>query len=78
LVVVVTEDRDKVIASLKANGIAPGVHYLPNYLFPVFGTFDHSLCENVEKVYGKIMSLPNHLVLSRKDVDEICRMLKNV
>jgi dTDP-4-amino-4,6-dideoxygalactose transaminase len=76
LVMAMVENREQAIASLKANGVAPGVHYLPNYLFPVFQGFDHSLCVNVEDVAGEILSLPNHLCMSVRDVDEVCRLLE--
>lgn len=76
LIVARVDNRDKVIADLKANGIAPGVHYLPNYRFPVFAQFDHSDCKNVEALSNQIVSLPNHLGLTIKDVDHVCSVIK--
>lgn len=76
LAVVLVPDREKVVAALKANGIAPGVHYLPNYEFPVFKGFDHSSCERVKRFSGRLVSLPNHLALTRQDVREICTVVK--
>jgi dTDP-4-amino-4,6-dideoxygalactose transaminase len=77
LLVAWVKDRDGVIAKLKANGIAPGVHYLPNYLFPVFEKYDHSLCVNAERAFGEIISLPNHLEMTKKDVATICGIIQN-
>lgn len=76
LVVGLVDNREAVIAGMKANGIAPGVHYLPNYMFPVFKEFDHSGCGTVEEISKNIVSLPNHLCMSIKDVDEVCRVVK--
>jgi dTDP-4-amino-4,6-dideoxygalactose transaminase len=75
LLVATVDDRDRVIAALKANGIAPGVHYLPNYCFPVFADFDHKSCEYVDVVSQNIVSLPNHLELTRGDVARVCKLL---
>jgi dTDP-4-amino-4,6-dideoxygalactose transaminase len=75
LVFAFVDDRDKVIASLKAAGIAPGVHYLPNYKFPVFEQFDHIDCKRVEEMAKHVISLPNHLGLTRRMVNDICAVL---
>jgi len=77
LVVAEVENRDGVIASLKANGYAPGVHYLPNYHFPVFSGFDHGDCRGVEELSRHIVSLPNHLELTIGDVERICQVIVN-
>jgi len=78
LMVARVENRDGVIATLKANGFAPGVHYLPNYKFPVMWDYDHSMCENTEEMARHIVSLPNHLMLTFKDVEAVCEVVKNV
>ncbi len=70
--------RDQLIAALKANGIAPGVHYLPNYLFPVFNKFSYELCKNVDRLSDEIISLPNHLELTREDVRRISGIVNGV
>lgn len=77
LVVARVADRDRVIAAMKANGMAPGVHYMPNYMFPVFAGFDRSLCETMDKDWKGIVSLPNHMCLSMADVDEVCKVVVN-
>jgi dTDP-4-amino-4,6-dideoxygalactose transaminase len=76
LIVLLVNDREKVMSALKANGIAPGVHYLPNYRFPVFAGFDHSRCVEVEKLSEKILSLPNHVAMERQTIDRICKIIK--
>lgn len=77
LMVARVEQRDEVLAALKANGVSPGVHYLPNYRFPVFARYGHSLCKNVDVVADEILSLPNHLCMSYVDVDEVCKVVLN-
>jgi len=73
LVVIRVKNRDEVILALKAKGIAPGVHYLPNYEFPVFQKFyKKGSCPNSEKIASEIISLPNHLQLKNEDIDQIC------
>lgn len=73
LVVVRVKNRDEVISALKAKGIAPGVHYLPNYEFPVFQKFyQRGSCPNSEKISTEIISLPNHLQLTQADIDQVC------
>lgn len=73
LVVIRVKNRDEVISALKAKGIAPGVHYLPNNEFPVFQKFyKKGSCPNVEKISQEIISLPNHLQLSESDINQVC------
>jgi dTDP-4-amino-4,6-dideoxygalactose transaminase len=77
IMAVYVENRDVLIATLKANGIAPGVHYLPNYKFPVMVDYDHSECFSVEEAFKFVVSLPNHLVLTRKDIHWISEIINN-
>jgi dTDP-4-amino-4,6-dideoxygalactose transaminase len=73
LVVVRVKNREEVIAALKNRGIAPGVHYLPNYEFPVFQPFyKKGSCPNLERISSEILSLPNHLQLTPSDIDQVC------
>lgn len=73
LVVVRVKNRDDVIAALQAQGIAPGVHYLPNCEFPVFKQFyQRGSCPNLERIASEIISLPNHLQLNPSDIDRVC------
>ncbi len=72
LVVIRVKNRDEVIFALKAKGIAPGVHYLPNYEFPIFQKFyQRGSCPNSEKIALEIISLPNHLQLTLADIDQV-------
>ena len=70
------EERDKVMSSLNANGVAPGVHYRPNFEFPVFAPFyRQGQCPNAEQFAKTVISLPNHLRLTRGDVDFISNVV---
>ena len=73
LVVIRVKNRSEVIAALKAKEIAPGVHYLPNYEFPIFQKFyKRGSCPNAEKIAAEIISLPNHLQLTQSEIDLVC------
>lgn len=73
---VAVKNRDEVLAELRLNGIAPGVHYLPNYEFPVFKKFYVSgSCPSVEEMSKNILTLPTHLLLSKSDIDRISEIV---
>lgn len=77
MVIMIPKDkRDSVISSLKANDIAPGVHYLPNNEFAPFKQFyKRGQCPVMEDVSERIVSLPNHLGITKQDVEKICRVV---
>jgi dTDP-4-amino-4,6-dideoxygalactose transaminase len=76
LVVIKSHKRDAIIKALKAKDIAPGVHYLPNYEFPILQNFYKTGdCPNTESLSKMIVSLPNHLRLDRKDIETICGVI---
>jgi dTDP-4-amino-4,6-dideoxygalactose transaminase len=79
LVVIRVANRDEVITALKSNQIAPGVHYLPNYEFPVFRSFyTAGQCPNAERISKEIVSLPNHLMVTQNDVQRICEIVLKI
>lgn len=76
LMVIRVKNRDEVIKALKEKGIAPGVHYLPNNEFPVFQKYySKGDCPVLERVSGELISLPNHLHMTKTDVDRICEVV---
>jgi len=76
LVVIRVANRDEVITALKANQIAPGVHYLPNYEFPVFQRYYRTgQCPNTERISTEIISLPNHLMVTQENVHRVCEIV---
>ena len=74
LIVAEVENRDQVVSALKANDIAPGVHYIPNYKFKPFEKYEHD-CPEAERMAGRIISLPNHLYLTKEDVDRVVEIV---
>lgn len=79
LVVIRVKNREEVIAALKSKGISPGVHYLPNFLFPVFSPFyEKGSCPTVERIHSELLSLPNHLMLSENEIDQISEIILHV
>jgi dTDP-4-amino-4,6-dideoxygalactose transaminase len=78
LCVALVDDRERVMSDLKAAGYAPGVHYLPNYEFPVFSRYyKKGSCEVTENVASSIITLPNHLLIENSDVDKICEIVRD-
>ena len=76
LMVVRVKDRERVITRLKENGIAPGVHYLPNFEFEAFSKYyERGSCPETERVGEEILSLPNHLQMDESDVKRVCKVL---
>lgn len=50
-------DRDRLVAHLKRNGIAPGVHYYPAHMHPYYAALQ-SQCPIAEEIWKRIVSLP--------------------
>lgn len=76
LFVIKVDNRDEVISTLKANGVAPGVHYLPNMFFQPFKEFyEEGDCPHAENMAQKIVSLPNHLQMKAIDVERITEVV---
>jgi dTDP-4-amino-4,6-dideoxygalactose transaminase len=75
LIVIRVKNRDEVISTLKANGIAPGVHYLPNHQFPIFKPYDNYSLPHLDRIKEEILSLPNHLMLKKHDIEKVCEVV---
>ena len=79
LMVVRCKNREKVIQSLKENNIQFGCHYKPNYLYPMYQKFERENgCKGMEKFYREALTLPMHLFLMDKDVEQICEVIREV
>ncbi len=77
LMVIKSDRRDSIMAALKSNQIAPGVHYSPNYEFPVFEKYHtQGDCPHTTTVSKQLLSLPNHLNMDREDVIRICKIIQ--
>lgn len=71
---VLTADRARVFAALRAENIGVNVHYLPVHLHPyyrdTFGT-SQGLCPVAEAAYERILSLPIFPAMSDDDVNDV-------
>jgi len=69
---IVVENRDSIIDYLSNNGIYPGVHYRQNNEYKPFQTKQTFV---YSQYYSeRILSLPLHLELDKKDIDRICKV----
>lgn len=79
LMVVQSDKRDQIMSALKSNQLAPGVHYQPNFEFPVLAPFyQKGACPAAEHSAKRIVSLPNHLCMGIEDVTRICSIIRDV
>ncbi len=70
--------RDKVMIKLKENDIQFGMHYTPNYMYPMYWScYKEDGCKNVESFYRRALTLPLHLELEEEDVIKICNVIEN-
>jgi perosamine synthetase len=67
--------RDKLIGFLKEKGIAPGVHYYPIHMHPVYRHLKAS-CPVAERVWRDILTLPLYPDLPVKDVKQVIKTVK--
>jgi len=67
--------RDEVLDFLYSQDIYPGVHYIDNTEYGVYGVSDE-LCPNARHASNEIISLPLHLALVEEDVDRIVNCIK--
>jgi perosamine synthetase len=74
LYVIRVKRRDDLIAKLKANGIAPGVHYIPNNTYLMYKKCKADV-KNMAKIAGNIISLPIHTLLNKEDIQRIIKII---
>lgn len=70
LYIIRVRDRDALLQKLNEEEIYPGVHYVDNTGYRMYADAQGS-CPNAREISESILSLPLHLRLSKKDVDEI-------
>lgn len=73
-------DRKKVFESLREQGIAVNVHYIPVYLHPYYQEHGYKdvHCKNAEEVYSHIISLPLYPTLTVEEQEYVIETLKYV
>lgn len=74
LFVIEIDRRDEVLLALNESGIYPGVHYRDNTVYPLY-KYGQQTCPNAKRLSERILSLPLHLNLSKKDVDYVSDMV---
>ena len=70
LCVIQVKRRDQLITKLKENDIAPGVHYTPNNVFPMYQNCQADVKRTME-VSKNIISLPMHTLLKSEDIQRV-------
>lgn len=68
--------RNDLVTKLKINGVAPGVHYIPNNLFPMYSIYGEDTPQAWD-VADHLISLPLHLGLSDEDVQRTIRIIND-
>ncbi|MDX9753696.1 MAG: DegT/DnrJ/EryC1/StrS aminotransferase family protein, partial [bacterium] len=63
-------ERDRLIAHLKQNGIAPGVHYYPIHMHPYYAA-QNAQCPIAEQLWKRILSLPLFPDMSEEEIDRV-------
>lgn len=74
LCVIQVKRRDDLITKLKANGIAPGVHYTPNNTYPMYQNCRADVKRAME-VSETILSLPMHTLLTSEDIHRVIAII---
>lgn len=73
---IVVNDRDGLMTYLSKLGIATGVHYKDNTLYPMYSSCN-SYALNARNFWKRIVSLPCHLCLGRQDIERISEALNS-
>lgn len=68
-------NRNDLLAKLNGKDIYPGVHYRDNTHYRMY-EYGHATCPNARKLSDEVLSLPMHMGISREDVREICKYVR--
>lgn len=73
-------DRKKVFEKLREKGIGVNVHYIPVYRHPYYRAHGYAdvYCENAEKLYRNMISLPIYPMLSFQEQDRVIQCVKDI
>lgn len=71
-------DRKQVFEQLQNNGIGVNVHYIPVYRHPYYreNGYLEEHCDNTEKIYKHIISLPLYPLLTNEEQDIVINSVK--
>lgn len=71
LYVIEVNNRDELLLALNESEIYPGVHYRDNTEYEMY-SYGKGTCPNSHRLSERILSLPMHMRLTKKDIDYIC------
>lgn len=76
----ITYSRLEVFNKLREEGLGVNVHYIPVYYHPYYKKigYDKGLCEEAEKFYERIITLPLYPAMSDGDVNFVIKKIKKV
>ena len=74
---VMVDRRDEVMLALNDSKIYPGVHYRDNTVYKMYA-YAHGTCPRSLSASDRLISLPMHLRLTRRDVQRIAETLRQV
>lgn len=75
LFVIAVNNRDELLQILNEHEIYPGVHYRDNTEYAMY-SYGKGTCPHSHEMSEKIMSLPMHMSVTKKDVEYICEIVK--
>jgi dTDP-4-amino-4,6-dideoxygalactose transaminase len=69
--------RDELMIAVNNNEIYPGVHYRDNTEYSMY-SYGKGNCPNAHRLSKRILSLPMHMRLTKKDINDISlRVIKS-
>ncbi len=76
----ISVDRDTIFNALIAENIGVNMHYIPVYKHPYYKEigYEDNICENAEKLYKSIITLPLHVNMNENDVKDVVRAIKKI
>jgi perosamine synthetase len=77
---VLSVDRARVFAALRAENIGVNVHYVPVYWHPYYAGLGYrrGLCPQAETAYARLLTLPLFPAMSDKDADDVIEAVRKV
>lgn len=73
-------DRKRFFEALEAENVCCNVHYIPTYYFPYYEKmgYKRGLCQNAEKLYQEIISLPLYYAMTDEDVESVITAVRKI
>lgn len=75
-----TVNRDEIYKALQSENIGVNIHYIPVYKHPYYQSlgYDQNLCKNAETIFKSIITLPLHVNMNEKDIDDVVLAINKV